>query len=164
MIESDDDDDYQVRGSRVHRLTSEQIREIAKRFIAITGFKKRDFKPNKIGGHVIIPLEEYGIHIDPIENDEWCNVARAIVDTRKPMIYMPVKLYEAVARGRPSAIRILLHELGHIILRHQVGTFAFTDDKHMPEEDSEWQADTFADAVTSLLKLDPGGGQLELDF
>jgi hypothetical protein len=67
-------------------------------------------------------------------------------------------------RGRPEAIRIFLHELGHIFLCHKP-MLHFSESPPNEIEDSEWQADFFADSVMRNLRIPvKEDAQLELKF
>lgn len=161
---TEDDCYYLTRGSRVEKRTEEQISSIAKKTIFALGLKKKDFHPRHIEKNVLMRLEDAGIHIDIVEDSDWHGLARAVVDTAVMMIYMPMKLYQEILRARPSSMRILLHELGHIILCHQGARLAYSDAPHEYLEDSEWQADTFADKAMDTLGLDPHEIQIEFEF
>lgn len=155
---------YDMRGHRVPALGPTDIDFIAGRICKIFKLSHRSFSVQKIG-MFINDLEENGIFIDSIENDEWMmeDIARAMVDPQKGFIYMPEWMYEKLNRSDPEAIRIFLHELGHIFLCHRA-MLHFSDTKGILEEDSEWQADEFADAIIRKLKLKTPGAQLELKY
>lgn len=155
---------YDMRGHRVPALNPTDIDFIAGRICKIFKLSRQTFSASNIG-LFINDLEENGVFIDSIADEEWMmeNIARAMVDPQKGFIYMPEWTYEKLNRGDPEAIRIFLHELGHIFLCHRA-MLHFSDTKGILEEDSEWQADEFADCIIRKLKLKPLNPQLEFKY
>lgn len=154
--------DYGMRGHRVPALAAEYIQQVAVRVRDVLGLKKRSFQaknPEKL----ISTLEHFGINIDVIDDTEWIDATKATVDPQKGMIYVPERLYVEICRGQPEAVRIFLHEIGHIVLGHKP-MLHFSTSKPVEIEDSEWQADYFADSMIALLKLPKVEAQLELRF
>ncbi|MBJ2254593.1 ImmA/IrrE family metallo-endopeptidase [Pseudomonas sp. MF6784] len=154
--------DYGMRGHRVPALEAEYIQQVAFRVRDVLGLKKRSFQaknPEKL----ISTLEHFGINIDVIDDAEWIDATKATVDPQKGMIYVPERLYGEICRGQPEAVRIFLHEIGHIVLGHKP-MLHFSTSKPVEIEDSEWQADYFADSMIALLKLPKVEAQLELRF
>lgn len=158
------DPNYQMRGPRVHPLDIDDIDYIGERAKNIFRLSKRGFSSGK-AEQTASKFENYGIYIDVVADSEWIPATRANVDPTIGMIYMPQKLYDELCRGKVEAIRIFLHEVGHIVLGHRPLLY-FTDNQQKPtkEEDSEWQADAFADAILKLLKLPKEEAQLEFKF
>lgn len=154
--------DYGMRGHRVPPLSGDFIHQVAVRVRDVLRIKKRSFQ-GKNPEKLVARLEEYGIHLDIIYDEEWIDATKAMVDPQKGMIYVPEKLYNEICRGRADAIRILLHELGHIVLGHKP-LLHFSEEKPCELEDSEWQADFFADSMIALLGLAKSEAQLELKF
>lgn len=157
---NEDPESYCMRGHRVPALRPELIKSVAHRVCQIIGIKKRSFHSTQ-AEKVVSRLEGHGINIDVIEDENWIDATRATVDPQNAMIYMPHKLYSDLCRGNAEAVRIFLHELGHIVLGHKP-LLHFSDKKPTEHEDSEWQADYFADAVLELLGLPKTEIQLEL--
>lgn len=153
---------YQMRGHHVPAFKEADITEIAQKVCTIIGMKKNTFAPNK-PEKLVSKLERYGIHVDPIADADWLDATRATVDPQTGMIYMPERLYMELCKGRPEAVRIYLHELGHIFLCHKP-MLHFSDSEPRKEHDSEWQADYFADAIIELLGLVTHDQQLEMKF
>lgn len=153
---------YSLRGHRVPELDPSIIQHVAQRLCEILKLKKHSFSKGRIG-HLINRLEESEIYVDVIEERNWFKGARATVDTQKNMIYMPEKLHYDLERSSPEAVRIFLHELGHIFLCHKA-LMHFSDSPAREAEDSEWQADYFADAIIAHLGLPTRSAQLELNF
>lgn len=153
---------YGMRGHRVPPLTAEFIQQVTSRVRDVLGMKKRSFQ-GKNPEKLLLKLEHYGINIDVIEDDEWIDATKAMVDPQKGMIYIPNKLYDEICRGRADAVRIFLHELGHVVLGHKP-LLHFSTDNPAENEDSEWQADYFADSMIALLGLPKAEAQLEFKF
>lgn len=152
--------DYQLRGHRVPPFSPNQIKFITDRVCKIFKLNKQRFRPGRVE-QLISSLEEVGINVDPVADDEWIEFTRATMDPQTLMIYMPEKLYHQLCRGKAEAIRIFLHELGHIFLCHRP-SLHFSDEKPTIECDSEWQADLFADLIINRLQLPKEDYQLEL--
>lgn len=152
---------YQMRGHRVPEVSLENIDYLAERVCEVFNFTKNSFSSKKIGLTLNLLEGKAGVDIDVIDNDDWLDCTKATVDPQIPMIYMPQKLHEDIARANPEAIRILLHELGHIFLVHRPLLHS-SDTRPKITEDSEWQADTFADAVIRHLGLPTEEAQMEL--
>lgn len=151
--------EFTLRGHRVPAIDQADIDYISGRICKILKATKHSFSPSKIG-MFLNSLEENGINIDIVDDEEWIDVARATVDPSTGFIYMPNSLYKCLNRSEPEALRIFLHELGHIFLCHRP-LLHFSDKNALQIEDSEWQADTFADCVIDRLKLPRQGRQLE---
>lgn len=63
--------------------------------------------------------------------------------------------------GEQSALFVIFHELGHLLLQHKPALH-FANAKPEQNEDSEWQADLFAE--TMLDKLGYHTAQLSFEF
>lgn len=155
---------YRMRGQYVHTVSEEEICFIASQVCKAIKITSKSFTKRKIG-LLINKLEEYGINVDPVEDSEWIHITRATVDTQDRMIYMPRKLYSGLINCEFEAVRIFLHELGHIFLCHNKAILHFSDRMPVRENDSEWQADTFSYAMIDLLKIEKVyQAQLELEL
>lgn len=143
---------YRMRGHRVHPFAASEIDFLATRVCQILRLGRRSFTP-KLIGTTIHALEHMGeIHVDVIDNDEWLDCTKAMVDPQAGMIYMPDKLHTELMRGKTEAIRIFLHELGHVFLCHKP-LLHFSEEPPREVEDSEWQADYFAESVMRHLNI-----------
>lgn len=161
---TESDFDYRMRGQRVHPLEVEDIKYVSERVKKILQLTKRGFSV-KNAEQTVMNFERYGIYIDVVDDRQWFDATRATVDPGTGMIYMPQKLYDQLCRGKAEAIRIFLHEVGHIVLGHRpLLHFSNAEKRPTQIEDSEWQADAFADALLDLLKLPKEDAQLELKF
>jgi hypothetical protein len=143
---------YRMRGQRVPEVSIGEIDYLAERVCEVFQFTKSSFSARKIGQTLNLLEGRAGVDIDVIDNDDWLDCTKATVDPQIPMIYMPQKLHDDIARARPEAIRVLLHELGHIFLVHKPLLHSSETTPGITE-DSEWQADAFADAVIKHLRL-----------
>lgn len=153
---------YCMRGHRVPALSPDLISDVAQRVCQILKFKRSSFRSERVEQSVA-RLEEYGIHVDVVEDRDWIDATRATVDPQKAMIYVPDRLYADLCKGRVESVRIFLHELGHIVLAHKP-LLHFSERAPTQIEDSEWQADHFADAIISYLGLTHEYAQLEFRF
>ncbi len=154
--------DYCMRGHRVPALSALHIKEVSKRVCEILRIRKTSFRGRKTE-ELITRFENHGINVDVIDDLDWIDATRATVDPQLAMIYVPEKLYKDLCRGRADAIRIFLHEIGHIVLAHRP-RLHFSDSKPSRNEDSEWQADFFADSVLELLGMPKVEIQMEFKF
>lgn len=154
--------EYCMRGHRVPELSEQVVRAVAKRTCEIVRIKEASFRGRRTEG-LLSRLEKYGIHVDVISDDEWIDATRATVDPQRAMIYMPEKLYSDLCRGKIEAVRIFLHELGHIVLGHKP-LLHFAEVKPKEQEDSEWQADAFSDSMMDILGLEKIERQIEFKF
>ena len=153
---------YRMRGHYVREFSADQIQAIAAKVCKVVMITRRSFSAGRIE-KLVAHLEEYGINVDPINDESWIDATRANVDPQTGMIYMPEKLYGELCIGKPEAVRIFLHELGHIFLCHKP-MLHFSDTAPKEANDSEWQADYFADSIIELLGLKRISPQLEFKF
>lgn len=158
------DSTYKLRGHRVPSVTEKEIYLLAEQLCKALQITQQNLGPEGIG-LFMQKLEVYGINVNPIEDCEWLDIAEAMLDPDALMIHMPSKLYTALhSKNNYHAVRIFLHELGHIFLAHKPHLH-FSDKKPQESEDSEWQADTFSDAILRHLRyFDVLPMQLELEL
>lgn len=161
-MSSDIPPNYCMRGHRVPAMSPESIKSVAKRVCDILQIRKSSFRRRKTES-LISRFEHYGINVDVINDLDWLDATRATVDPQTGMIYVPQKLYNDLCRGRADAIRIFLHEIGHIVLGHRP-LLHFAESTPMRVEDSEWQADYFADSILDLLGMPKVEIQMEFRF
>ncbi|HAF1587918.1 TPA: ImmA/IrrE family metallo-endopeptidase, partial [Salmonella enterica] len=76
-------------------------------------------------------------------------------------IRVPNHIYEMACAGEQSALFVIFHELGHLLLQHKP-VLHFANKQPEINEDSEWQADLFAE--TMLDKLGYQTRQLCFEF
>lgn len=153
---------YEMRGHRVPPISADFIKQVTARVRDVLGIRKTSFR-GKNAEKLISNLEQFGINVDVVFDEEWIDATKAMVDPQKGMIYVPQKLYDEICRGKGEAVRVFLHELGHIVLGHKP-MLHFSEYKPTEIEDSEWQADYFADTMIELLGLTKIEAQLEFRF
>ena len=165
-LSKDHDSSYACRGTRVVRMTKRDIEAYAKRFCMALQLKDGATK----GMPIILALEalrathNIPLDINPIEDEKWnlFGIADAVCDPDNMSVYMPNSLYEQAANNDPEALQILFHEIGHIFLVHKPLLHHSSGTKPVREEDAEWQADAFADAVMACIMPKKSNMQLEL--
>lgn len=139
---------YQLRGQRVVGLTAKQIESAASVSVPVLGISK-DTKLDM--GRFIEQLgDRFGIEVDVIDDDEWFHITNAICDPSMLAIAMPNQLYVDIDEGKPEALFIFFHELGHILLAHKP-ILHFSDSPATQQEDAEWQADLFSEHVLKIM-------------
>jgi len=92
----------------------------------------------------------FGIEIDVVDDTEWFHVTNAICDPSMLAIAMPNKLYCEIEQGKPEALFIFFHELGHLLLAHKP-VLHFSEISATEQEDAEWQADLFSETVLKIM-------------
>ncbi len=136
---------YAMRGARVMRLSKTQVEQTARYVVKLFGIKR--VTQADMGGFIEM-LGGYGILIDVIDDEEWFPLVDAVCFNQK--ILIPNSLYQRICSGEPDAAFIFFHELGHLLIGHK----AMLHHSSIPpveEEDAEWQADTFAEAVLKIM-------------
>lgn len=140
-------------------LTAKQIEAVASVSVAALGINRdtslhMDKFIEKLG-------ERFGIEVDVIEDDEWFLITNAICDPSIPAMAMPKQLYMDIDSGKPEALFIFFHELGHILLAHKP-ILHFSDNPATQQEDAEWQADLFSEHVLKIMSVRREPKQLAL--
>lgn len=149
------DNRYSLRGHRVQEMSPQEIQAVAnyivRRFdITKDSLKRMDKLIDKL-------WNEASILIDVVDDSKWLNVANAWFDPINYQISIPQSLYNALlhkrfTKAKKRAIAILFHELGHFSLSHKP-VLHHTNTLPCQYEDSEWQADYFADTLLDLLDV-----------
>lgn len=154
---------YQLRGSRVSPMTTKQISDTAKGFSRNFELKKYFRKKN-----LDKPLEAlftYHITLDIIDNTQWMadtlGFTSGHFDPESLTISLPERTYELACEGDKEALFIVMHEIGHLVLGHRP-LLHHSRKKPTHQEDSEWQADLFADVILDTLGFN--SKQLTFDF
>jgi len=139
---------YALRGPRVMPLAIEDIH-----FWASHTAKKLEIKKSTLK-HMDQFMEQLrevsGIIIDPVEDEEWFHVTKALCHDLT--ICMPNSLYVRICDGEPEAVFILFHELGHLFLGHQTALH-YSDIAPTKFEDAEWQADEYSKALQIIIEI-----------
>lgn len=147
MVEGDH---YQMRGNRVTPLHFTEIREKTDGFCE---FFKLGPKAVKNMEQFLERLSKYKICIDPVDDEEWLFLTEGHCDPGTWTIRVPASTYLSACKGDPHAMSVVFHEIGHLMLGHQV---VLHNEKSAPPtmlEDAEWQADTFSDLVMQKMKV-----------
>ncbi|MCG9755027.1 ImmA/IrrE family metallo-endopeptidase [Shewanella insulae] len=150
--------DYRLRGTRVDPYTEKQIISAASIIADELKFCRRD---RKRCDKAFERLSEYGITISVIPDDEWLGLTKGHYDPSTFTISVPNHIYVNACKGEKNALEVMLHELGHLFLLHKA-VLHYTDSLPTKEEDSEWQADFFAEVI--LKRMGYSTKQLSFDF
>lgn len=153
---------YQLRGVRVLPLSPQEIFKVAMNvcnILNVIGFKSKRFDK------VLEKLHEYRITIDIKSDKEWekltYNLTGGHFDPATMTIRVPNSTYvNACKKGCAESLHVILHELGHLFLRHRA-ILHHSDVPVTKYEDSEVQADIFADSMCLIMGIDMNE-QLEL--
>jgi len=154
---------YQLRGSRVPPMTLKEISETAKGFSR--NFELKKYLKLKRIDKPLEMLSPYGITIDVKNEVQWIKETFGLTsghfDPNSLTISLPEHTYELACAGDKDALFIVMHEIGHLILGHKA---LFHSSNKLPtyQEDSEWQADSFAEVILDTLGFSLK--QLSFDF
>lgn len=155
LVDATNDMNYVVRGARVVRMEKHEIRRYAIGLCRALNLKNSAARSQSILQVLECSLlidHKFPLNIDPIEDNSWTlDGVEAICDPASLTICMPNSLYTLAAQNDPTALRILFHELGHIFLMHKPLLHHSSSSNRVKEEDSEWQADMFADIMMGHL-------------
>lgn len=149
---------YILRGQRVMPLEIDEVQLAAIATSRALGIKRNSSKQMD---QFMEQLGEYGIIIDPVADNEWLHITKAMCHNR--VIRMPESLYTRICDGDPEAIFIFFHELGHLMLGHQT-YLHYSDIEPTQQEDAEWQADEYSKTILSKMGISYIPEQLNLRF
>lgn len=151
---------YVCRGDRVPRLTKNQIHSLALIFADHLQISRGT--PHRMT-HLLdveLPSKFEGLDLEPVDNEEWethwQGISRANYYPHNQTIKMKDDTYIKLYKGDPEAIKVFVHELGHFFLGHRKQPLHFSEQQPKPitqEEDSEWQADEFAEAFCKRMGI-----------
>jgi Zn-dependent peptidase ImmA (M78 family) len=136
-----------------------RIRAIANNVAKEFGFNRRNKK--KLD-EVFEPLSKFGVTVNVVDDREWIFVTKGHYDPAKATISVPQSIYLHACVGEREALGVMLHELGHLSLGHKALLHNDGDFNACQEEDAEWQADSFRDAILEIMGYEMK--QLSLDF
>lgn len=141
---------YQMKGNRVTPLTLEEIKKRACGFCNVFDLTSKNLHKVDM---VLESLADYNICLDAVDDDEWLFLTEGHCDPNTWTIRVPESTLTAAYQGDPVALSVIFHELGHLMLSHQV--ILHNEKSALPTmlEDAEWQADTFAEIILAKLKL-----------
>ncbi len=160
---------YQLRGPRVRPLTVDEITKVAINACHILKFSSPHSYRNKKVRYdsAFEGLSEYAITVNPIDDDEWFDhtydLTEGHCDPENRLINIPNRIFLQACRGEQHGLMVMFHELGHLLLQHKP-LLHFSAVPPRAEEDSEWQADFFADVMLRKLGFDPEFCQLAFNF
>lgn len=149
---------YRLRGTRVDPMSKQKIANVASIIAEEFKFNKRG-KRNCDRGFE--RLSEFGITLSVIPDNEWLGLTKGHFDPSTFTVSVPNNIYLNACKGEKNALEVMLHELGHLFLLHKP-VLHFTDSPPTEAEDSEWQADFFADVI--LEKMGYETNQMSFDF
>ena len=94
-------------------------------------------------------LERLGrfFNVDIVDDNEWLPLTDGHADPEKMEFCIPERVYAKACMGDREALSTIFHEIGHLFMAHRV---VFHNEKSAAptmQEDSEYQADTFAKYV-----------------
>lgn len=150
---------YQLRGQRVAGLSPYKIKSAAALSVSRLGIAHDT--ANRMDDFIEMLGKRFGIEIDVIDDEGWIHVTNAICDPSILAIAMPNKLYVDIVKGKPEALFIFFHELGHLLLGHKP-VLHFSELPATQSEDSEWQADLFAEQFLRIMGVKRKPRQLAL--
>lgn len=140
---------YVLRGQRVEKLDPGIIKCIALNTMTALKINRSTLRNMDIFCDNL--WHKHSINIEVHSNEDWINIADAWCEPEKFTISIPHKLYERILYGKDiQALHIIFHELGHLLLGHKP-VLHYSDKPPTQEEDSEWQADLFADTILEKL-------------
>ncbi|HAT4501554.1 TPA: ImmA/IrrE family metallo-endopeptidase [Serratia marcescens] len=158
---------YQMRGTRVHPINEIDIKKIAINACFALGFTSK-YKYRRRPRRFDVALEqlsEWNIVLDPMDDDDWFKETLGLTighcEPETLTIRVPNRIYEMACQGEKNALMVIFHELGHLLLQHKP-VLHFSNVPPEQNEDSEWQADLFAEVM--LDKLGYETAQLSFDF
>jgi hypothetical protein len=145
--------DNHLRGHRVATCTPVEIESTVKSIIGIFGINKSILR--NMDSFIEDMWNKYSINIEIVSDTDWLDVANALCDPARVTIAVPEKLYKRIVKKRRSkedwkALHIFFHELGHLLLGHKP-VLHHSEILATKYEDSEWQADYFADIILQAL-------------
>ncbi len=144
------DNQYQMRGNRVAPLPFNTIKSVVNEFCAIFQLTpRRELEMAKFAD----ALSSYNIGIDPVADEDWCFATEGHCDPSTLTIRIPQSTFLAACDGDAGALSTLFHEIGHLMLAHQVTLHNEKSAAPSMIEDAEWQADTFSDLVLAKLRI-----------
>lgn len=154
---------YKMQGLRVRPMTRIEIEQIALPIAKYLKFTKQ----HKQQSHFDDVLENVAniVNLEILSQEEWQelthNLTKGHFSPSDFTIRIPENTYTKACEGDKDSLEIILHELGHVFLVHQVYLHK-ADKPSTILEDPEWQADTFAEIILDFMGYETK--QLSLDF
>lgn len=156
---------YQIRGYRVDAIPKAKIAQSATNLCSLLDLSTPSGRKKLRIDKSLENLSDYSITLNPICDNEWAKqTGNHIVGHYCPRtltISIPNDIYLRACKGDRHALSVILHELGHLVLAHQP-KLHFSTEVPTEEEDTEWQADMFAEYALECMGFDTK--QLCFDF
>lgn len=146
---------YQLRGTRVKPRSPTDVDQAAQAFYGIARLTGR--KRAKRFDLLFEELAQYGITVSVVSDDDWENMTHGLTeghfDPSTMTISVPESVYLLACRGDRDSLAVMFHELGHVLLGHKP---VLHHSHSLPTrgEDSEWQADQFAETLLQCFGYD----------
>lgn len=154
-------DVYEHKGQRVETRYPTEIASFAHQISTIMNIDKSIL--DRMDLFIENLWHAYGINVEVVDDANWLHgIADAWCDPSLLKITIPEKLYrKIVQKQHRSSLFILFHELGHLLLGHKAVLHHDESTELLFFENSEWQADYFAENIMTNLG-DLKGKQLKL--
>lgn len=145
---------YRLRGKRLPPLSKDQIHMHAKRVLKIIRLSKKNSHKSLSVVENLYGNNKFPLVLDVVSDAAWFHrdIADGLWDSTDLSISIPESVYVGCSKNDPDALNTLFHEVGHCFLAH--GVHLHHKDSETPpkeEEDSEYQADSFAEACLYIL-------------
>ncbi|VXC90650.1 ImmA/IrrE family metallo-endopeptidase [Serratia oryzae] len=156
---------YQLRGTRVAPMKESEIASRAINTCAALGLLDQRDPRKKRYDLAFEQLFRYGIILSPMDDKCWKSATYGLTighcDPNTLTITVPNHIYEMACKGERNALLVIFHEIGHLLLGHKP-LLHFSNTQPEQTEDSEWQADYFAEVILEHLGFKTK--QLTLEF
>lgn len=146
---------HQMRGSRVKLRSQLEIEQAAQAFHEIARLTgKQRFKRFDL---LFEELTQYGITVNVVPDIDWEGMTHWLTeghfDPATMTVSVPERVYLLACKGDRDALSVMFHELGHVLLGHKP-LLHHSQSVPIREEDSEWQADQFAETMLQCFGYD----------
>ena len=158
---------YAIRGKRVPYLSDSYISKVANAVASFYGINRKTAKHLGLFMEDVQNLGPVEIVIDVVSDDHprMPKLVKAYCDPKAAKITLRNNLYIRITDGDMDAAHTLFHELGHLFLMHDPTLHNEPEESPCRNEDSEYQADRFADRIMQKIagkNWREGDAQLEL--
>lgn len=141
--------EYQLRGNRVAIQSLQDIRAMANFICKACKFRKG--KPIHFD-KLFEALRSIGIEYDIVEDEDWLPITSGCFNPTTGIISLPLSVYLGACKNNYEDLHIGFHEVGHAIMGHKP-LLHYSLLPAVQEEDAEWQADMFADAIMKRIGI-----------
>lgn len=152
---------YEMNGYRVKPMMREEIEQVA--LSVARRFKLTEWHKRRLD--IVLEKITEIVNLEVLSEEEWqeltLNLSKGHYSPSEFTIRIPENTYILACRGDKDSLEIILHEMGHMFLMHQVYLHK-ADEPPRLNENAEWQADTFAEII--LDEMGYHTKQLSLDF